>query len=282
MSSILVTGGAGFIGTALIKKLYNEGHRVVSLDDYSIGSEDNHITGVKYIKADIELVKELKNQYDIIFHLAALSRIQPSYDNPTETFRVNSVGVKAICEFAKRNNSKVIYAGSSSKWHNPYQSPYASCKHIGEEICKMYKSSFGLNVEIARFYNVYGPGEILEGDWAAVIGKWRNQISKGSSLTIVGDGKQRRDFTHIEDIVDGLCKIAFNDEVHIDAWELGTGKNYSIIEVYNMFKERFGCDRWHIDNQKGNYKETLQENKDAQVRLKWKPKDRLKEYISGL
>lgn len=282
MSSILVTGGAGFIGTALIKKLYNQGHRVVSLDDYSIGSEDNHIAGVKYIKADIELIKELKNQYDIIFHLAALSRIQPSYDNPTETFRVNSVGVKAICEFAKRNNSKVIYAGSSSKWHNPYQSPYASCKHIGEEICKMYKSSFGLNVEIARFYNVYGPGEILEGDWAAVIGRWRNQISKGSSLTIVGDGNQRRDFTHIEDIIDGLCKIAFSDEVHEDAWELGTGKNYSILEVYNMFKERFDCDRWHIDNQKGNYKETLQENKDAQKRLKWKPKDRLKEYISGL
>ena len=272
MSSILVTGGAGFIGTALIKKLYNQGHRVVSLDDYSIGSEDNHIAGVKYIKADIELIKELKNQYDIIFHLAALSRIQPSYDNPTETFRVNSVGVKAICEFAKRNNSKVIYAGSSSKWHNPYQSPYASCKHIGEEICKMYKSSFGLNVEIARFYNVYGPGEILEGDWAAVIGRWRNQISKGSSLTIVGDGNQRRDFTHIEDIIDGLCKIAFSDEVHEDAWELGTGKNYSILEVYNMFKERFDCDRWHIDNQKGNYKETLQENKRCTKKIKMETK----------
>jgi len=282
MLSILITGGAGFIGSALIKKLSKEGHRVVSLDDYSIGTDSNHVEGVKYIKADIELIKEMKNQYDIIFHLAALSRIQPSYNNPSETFRVNSIGTQAVCEFARLNDSKIIYSGSSSKWHDPYKSPYAGFKHIGEQICKTYKYSFDTNIEIVRSYNVYGPGEITNGDWAAVIGKWRGYVEQGSPLPIVGDGKQRRDFTYIEDIVDGLYRIAMSNESHDDAWELGTGKNYSILEVYNMFKEKFNCEANFILNQHGNYKETLQKNKDAQTRLGWAPKDRLKEYISTL
>lgn len=282
MLSILVTGGAGFIGSALIKKLSKEGHRVVSIDDYSIGTSSNHVEGVKYIKADIELIKEFKNQYDIIFHLAALSRIQPSYNNPSETFRVNSIGTQAVCEFARLNDSKIIYSGSSSKWHDPYGSPYAGFKHIGEQICKTYKYSFDTNIEIVRSYNVYGPGEITNGDWAAVIGKWRGCIEQGLPLPIVGDGKQRRDFTYIEDIVDGLYRIAMSNESHDDAWELGTGKNYSVLEVYNMFKQKFNCEAKFTLNQNGNYKETLQKNKDAQTRLGWAPKDRLKEYISTL
>ena len=139
-----------------------------------------------------------------------------------------------------------------------------------------------MDIEIARFYNVYGPHEIVDGDMAAVIGIFRNQVSEGKALTIVGDGKQRRDFTHVEDIVDGLYRIAMSNEKHEDAWELGTGKNYSILEVYEMFKERFGCDRWHIEDQPGNYRVTLQENTDAQDRLGWNPEDRLEEYISTL
>ena len=139
-----------------------------------------------------------------------------------------------------------------------------------------------MDIEIARFYNVYGPKEIVEGDMAAVIGIWRNSIQNGAALRIVGDGKQRRDFTHVYDIVDGLYRIGFKNEVHEDAWELGTGKNYSILEVYEMFKEKFECDRWHVADEPGNYRETLQVNTDAQDRLNWKPQDRLKEYILSL
>ena len=139
-----------------------------------------------------------------------------------------------------------------------------------------------MDIEIARFYNVYGPHEIVDGDMAAVIGIFRNQIAEGRALTIVGDGEQRRDFTHVVDIVDGLYRIGTSKEKHEDAWELGTGTNYSILEVYELFKERFGCDRWHIDDQPGNYRVTLQENTDAQDRLGWAPKDRLKEYILTL
>jgi UDP-glucose 4-epimerase len=278
---ILVTGGAGFIGGNLIKKLIKEEHDVDSLDNYSTGKIENELPRCDYYSCDIETVNTF-GTYDKIYHLAALSRIQPSFNNPNETFRVNTLGTQQVLELARRTGAKVIYAGSSSRWHYPYQSPYASCKYMGEEICKMYKKTYGMDIEIARFYNVYGPNEIVDGDMAAVIGIWRNQIAKDQALTIVGDGQQRRDFTHVDDIVDGLYKIGFKNEKHEDAWELGTGINYSILEVFEMFKEKFNCDRWHIENQPGNYRVTLQENKDAQVRLGWRPKDRLKEYILNL
>tara|TARA_Y100000114_G_scaffold157230_1_gene188211 strand:+ start:917 stop:1777 length:861 start_codon:yes stop_codon:yes gene_type:complete len=282
---ILVTGGAGFVGTNLIKKLLKERHDVFSLDNYSIGTEDNHVKGCKYVFGDVNDVDihfEGGRKFDLIYHLAALSRIQPSFDSPNRTFIANTIGTQKICEFAKKSNTKIVYSGSSSKWHNPYQSPYAACKHFGEEICKMYKITYGMDIEIVRFYNVYGPGEITKGDWAAVIGKWRHCVDINVALSIVGDGNQRRDFTHVEDIVDGLYKIGFKDEVHNDAWELGTGKNYSILEVYEMFNERFNCDKYHVADQAGNYRQTLQVNTDAQKRLNWKPQDRLKEYILNL
>ncbi len=281
---ILVTGGAGFIGSNLIHRLLQEGHQVTSLDDYSTGTVDNELqwSNCKYIKADICDVKQAGHEFDKIFHLAALSRIQPSFNNPSATFNTNVVGTQAVLEWARVINAKVIYAGSSSKWHDPYQSPYAACKYMGEEVCKMYKVTYGMDVEIARFYNVYGPKEIVEGDMAAVIGIWRHCVDIGVALRIVGDGEQRRDFTHVDDIVDGLYRIGFKKEVHEDAWELGTGKNYSILEVYEMFKERFDCDRWHVADEPGNYRETLQVNTDAQRRLGWQPEDKLKDYILNL
>tara|TARA_R100001509_G_scaffold164900_1_gene144130 strand:- start:2211 stop:3056 length:846 start_codon:yes stop_codon:yes gene_type:complete len=279
---ILVTGGAGFIGTNLIKKLVNEGHSVVSLDNYDSGLEENHIEGVKYIKSDIENIIHLKGQYDLVYHLAALSRIQPSFENPSDTFRVNVKGTEIVMEWARHNNMKVVYAGSSSKHHDPTISPYAMYKYLGEEVCKLYKKTFNVNVEICRFYNVYGPYEIVDGDWAAVIGIWRNQISNGEKITIVGDGEQRRDFTHVEDICDALFRVGMNNHVHEDAWELGTGINYSINEVYNMFKDKFNCECIYIPDQKGNYRKTLRENDDALNKLKWEPKDRLKDYINSL
>jgi UDP-glucose 4-epimerase len=195
---------------------------------------------------------------------------------------VNTQGTLDVCKFAHQIEAKVIYAGSSSRWHNPLQSPYACSKHMGEEIVKMYKQVFNLDAEIVRFYNVYGPNEILEGDWAAVIGRWRGQVAKNYPITIVGDGEQRRDFTHIRDIVDGLIKVAESDEKHEDAWELGTGKNYSINQVADMFIEKFNCVKVYMREQKGNYRETLRENKDAIERLGWQPEDRLPEYIKQL
>lgn len=279
---ILVTGGAGFVGSNLIKKLVSDEHRVVSLDDYSTGTKGNHIDGVKYIEGDIETIEYLAGDYDLCFHIAAQSRVQPSFDDPTETFRVNVNGTRAVCDWARNNNVKVIYAGSSSKHHDPSDSPYAMYKYLGEEVCKLYRKSYDLDVQIARFYNVYGDGESLDETYGNVIGIWRKKILTGQKLPIVGDGEQRRDFTHVDDIVDGLIKIAFGTEKHEDAWELGSGVNYSVNELFGFFKEKFDCESTSIPDQKGNYRETLNTNLDAEKYLGWKPKDRLKDYIQSL
>ena len=282
MKKILVTGGAGFIGMNLIQRLVKDGNRVVCLDDYSTGTKENHVEGVKYINGDIETIEYIKGDFDLCYHIAAQSRIQPSFEDPTECFRINVKGTQSVCEWARHNNIKVVYAGSSSKHHDPTQSPYAMYKYLGEEVCKLYRKTYGLDVEICRFYNVYGPGEVIDGDYAAVIGIWRRQVRDGEKITIVGDGEQKRDFTHVIDIVDGLVKVGDSDTKNEDAWELGVGLNYSINSVYNMFKDKFGVDCIYIPDQPGNYRETLRENDDTLDILGWKPQDRLKEYIESL
>jgi len=281
--NIVITGGLGFIGINLTKRLLENGHKIIVIDDYSVGRVENQIEGVRYLPMNVEQIEYIRgDEVDLCFHLAALSRIQPSFEAPSEFFRVNVSGTEAVCEWARKWNVKVVYSGSSSQWHDPFQSPYAMYKKLGEDVCKMYKKVFGTNIEIARFYNVYGPYEITEGKWAAVIGKWRGQIQNGEPITIVGDGEQRRDFTYVDDIVDGLIKIGFGTETHKDAWELGTGFNYSLNEVAQLFVDKFGCEIERIPNQSGNYRETKRENNDALDRLEWNPKDTLKQYIDNL
>jgi UDP-glucose 4-epimerase len=281
--NIVITGGLGFIGLNLTKRLLENGHKIIVIDDYSVGKVENQIEGVRYLPMNVEQIEYIRgDEVDLCFHLAALSRIQPSFETPSEFFRVNVSGTEAVCEWARKWNVKVVYSGSSSQWHDPFQSPYAMYKKLGEDVCKMYRKVFGTNIEIARFYNVYGPYEITEGKWAAVIGKWRGQIQNGEPITIVGDGEQRRDFTYVEDIVDGLIKIGFGTKTHEDAWELGTGFNYSLNELAQLFVDKFGCEIQRIPNQSGNYRETKRENNDALDRLEWNSKDVLKEYIQNL
>lgn len=283
---ILVTGGAGFVGTNLVKRLVTNGHEVVVLDDYSTGTKSNHVKGATYYDDDVKWINSwfsFTEDIDLIYHLAGLSRIQPSFENPSETFDVNTLGTQRVLEFARKKGIKVIYAGSSSKHHDPYQSPYAACKYLGEELCKLYKKTYGMSIEICRFYNVYGPHEVIDGDWAAVIGIWRRQIRDNQPITIVGDGEQKRDFTHVHDIVDALLKLNAHDtKPTFDAWELGTGINYSINQVADMFEKYSGCKRKYIPNQQGNYKETLRESDEAIEFLDWEPHDRLEEYIKSL
>lgn len=279
MKKVLVTGGCGFVGYALTLELIKRGYDVDVIDNLSIGKEAKIPEGCNFLGGDIRGMDNQNDKpYTYIFHLAALSRIQPSFKNPTLTFSVNVDGTKKVVEYAYKNKCKLIYSGSSSRWHNPVLSPYAMTKHMGEEWIKLFKEVYGLNAEIARFYNVYGPGELVTSDMSAVIGIWRNSISKGETIKIHGDGEQRRDFTHIHDIVDGLIRIAESDETHEDAWELGTGKNYSLNEVANMF----GVLSEYVDDVKGNYRVTLRENNDTIERLGWQPIDRLKEYIENL
>ena len=283
MKKALVTGGAGFIATNLIKSLLKRNIKVVSLDNYSTGYKLNEMKGVKYYNLDIEEIDKINDQdFDTCFHLAAQSRVQPSFENPQESVRVNVSGTLMVLEWAKKRNVKVIYAGSSSKHHQPSDSPYAMSKFLGEEICKLYKNSFNVNVEIARFYNVYGPLEPLDEKFGNVIGIWQVIANKKKQLPIVGDGNQKRDFTHVVDIVDGLLRIANTEIKHQDAWEIGTGVNYTINDLFKMFKEKFNVDHKYIPDQPGNYRETLRVNDDLINMLNWEPKDRLKEYIKNL
>ena len=283
MKKVLVSGGAGFIGTNLIAKLIELKIEVVSIDNYSTGSKKNELQLAKYVDGDIESIQQFDNQnFDYCIHLAAQSRVQPSFEDPEESFRVNAKGTLKVMQWARKNNIKVIYAGSSSKHHDPSDSPYAMTKYLGEEICKLYQKSYDVDVEISRFYNVYGPYEPLDEKFGNVIGIWRCKAKEGKPLPIVGNGEQRRDFTHVDDIVSGLIKIASSNIKHQDAWEIGSGVNYSINELFEMFRLKFNVPSINIEDQPGNYRKTLRTNDDMLNKLNWKPSDRLNEYIQNL
>lgn len=280
MKVVLITGGCGFVGNALANELIKRNYAVDVIDDMSIGDEAKIPIGCNFLGGDVRNMSSVPDvSYDCIFHLAALSRIQPSFQNPSETFSVNTDGTVQVVEYAYRNKCKLIYSGSSSRWHNPILSPYAMSKYMGEEWIKMYKEVYGLRAEIVRFYNVYGPGELVDSYMAAVIGKWRAAIQRGEPIKIYGDGEQRRDFTHIDDIVDGLIRVSESNLTQSDAWELGTGNNYSLNEVASMFGN---VSKEYVGDVKGNYRETIRVNDYAIDLLGWQPKDRLNEYITGL
>jgi UDP-glucose 4-epimerase len=286
MKKALITGGCGFVGYELTKQLINNGFDVDIIDNLSIGKESKDVTsiGANFLGGDIRAMENIPDKkYDYVFHLAALSRIQPSFVNPNTTFTVNVDGTRQVLEYVRRNGGKLIYAGSSSRHHNPELSPYAMSKYLGEQLCSLYRRVYDVNVEITRFYNVYGSGELIDSHMAAVIGIFRKNVKEDKPLLIHGDGEQRRDFTHIDDICDGLRMIAESDIHHSEGWELGTGKNYSLNEVFNMFKERFqNIQKQHVENVKGNYRETIRLNDKALDELGWKPTDKLKGYINSL
>ena len=286
MKKVLVTGGCGFVGYELTKQLIGQGFEVDVIDNLSIGKESKDVIsiGANFLGGDIRAMENIPDkQYDYIFHLAALSRIQPSFTNPNTTFSVNVDGTRQVLEYVRRNGGKLIYVGSSSRHHNPELSPYAMSKYLGEQLCTLYRRVYNVNVEIIRLYNVYGPGELVDSHMAAVIGIFRKNVKEDKPLLIHGDGEQRRDFTHIDDICCGLRMIAESNIHHYDGWELGTGKNYSLNEVFNMFKERFqNIQKQYVENVKGNYRETIRLNDKALDEVGWKPNDKLKNYINSL
>ena len=278
---ILVTGGVGFVGTNLIKRLLKDGHDVVSIDNYSTGFKENEQDGCEYCNIDISSVSSnagltnfYRNTFDVIFHMAALARIQPSITNPSETLKNNFESTLNILEYARENNTQVVYAGSSSKHHGLWGSPYAWSKYSGEQLCKLYSEVYDLSTTICRFYNVYGPHHIRSGTYATVLGIFEQQCLDEKPLTIVGDGEQRRDFTHINDIVDGLVKC-IGKTYKAEEFELGSGKNYSINEIADMFNH----ETTHIAARPGEYDVTLCDYSKAENYLGYKPTVNIKTYI---
>ncbi len=153
---ILVTGGAGFVGTNLIKRLLKEGHQVVSIDNYNTGLKSNHQEGAEYLEYDIRNI----NNYDwvkpeFVFHMAAIARIQPSFEKPQDYFEVNALGTMRLIDWCAKANVPVVYAGSSSKHSGKFKNPYTFSKDIGEELVELYQTHYGLEASIARFYNTF-------------------------------------------------------------------------------------------------------------------------------
>ena len=279
---MLVTGGAGFVGTNLIKRLLKDNHEVISIDNYSTGKKENHQEGCRYWNFDLSdkccPVLE-RDEYDVIFHLAALARIQPSLINPYKSIFNNFVSSLNIFEYARRNNIKVVYAGSSTFHHGLYSSPYAWSKYSGEELCKLYSSVYDLSTAICRFYNVYGPYQLEDGEYSTILGIFEKQYREGKPLTITADGEQRRDFTYIDDIVDGLVKSSEHN-FKAEFFELGKGVNYSINEIADMFGKDYP--REYIPARKGEYDVTLADYSKAKLKLGWEPKGDIIQYIKSI
>ena len=280
----LVTGGAGFVGTNLIKRLLKDGYDVISFDNYSTGYKENEQKGCEYINIDItnkmslSWIFSIVGKVDVIFHLAALGRIQPSLKNPSPPIQTNVMGTLNILEYARENNVQVIYSGSSTKHAGIFKSPYAWSKHGGEELCKLYSKVYDLNTTICRFYNVYGEHHIRTGDYATVIGIFEDQFIDGKPLSVTGDGEQRRDFTHIDDIVDAIIRCVGKD-FRAEEFEFGRGINYSINEIAKMFGDDYPIK--YIKARLGEYPTTLADYSNAENKLEWKPKLNIEDYITN-
>ena len=275
---ILVTGGAGFVGTNLIKRLLKEGYEVTSIDNYNTGLESNHQEGCKYLNFDIRTVYDYNFiKPDVIFHMAAIARIQPSFENPKDYFTVNANGTMNIVEWCSKNNVPLIYAGSSSKHSGKFKNPYTFSKDIGEDIIKLYEEHFNLSSTITRFYNVYGPYQLTEGGYTTLIGRWLYNMENNIQCEVYGDGEQRRDFTHVDDIVEALVNIMDNKVYGYD-FELGRGKNVSVNEVAKMMN----ITPIYKDAKPGEARHTLNTDNTANQILGWNPQKELIDYLKNI
>ncbi|CAE7860220.1 unnamed protein product [Symbiodinium microadriaticum] len=284
--------GAGFVGSHLVDLLLDQEYEVDVIDDFSTGKKSNlnskanviYSMDVKGFRYSSEFQKP--RNYDVIFHLAAQPRIQPSFDDPAKTHDSNVTGTLSILEYARRcsdfrlnhlkglKKTRVVYAGSSTFYHDVYANPYAFCKHIGEEYCKLYNKVYDIPVSIARFFNVYGPRQLDEGAYATVVGVFERQAKAGEKLTVTGDGEQRRDFTHVKDIVSGLLAMSEKDW-NGEVFPLGTGMNHSINELAQMFNREY----IHIPKRPGEAQETRADISFTKEKLGWNPVMSLEEYV---
>jgi len=277
----IVTGGLGFIGSNLTDRLVELGCEVCVVDNLSTGKQSRLNPKTKWINADIQddlssLFAE-DDKYDVIFHLGAQARIQPSFQLPIETSSINVLGTMRALELAKKMGAKLVYAGSSSFYGDPHKNPYALSKWLGEEMCIMYNQVYGVPVAIARFFNVYGPRQPTEGQYATVIGIFERQKTAKESLTVTGTGEQRRDFTHVSDIVTGLIAMScesWNGEI----FNLGSGVNFSIKEVAEMFEPQ---EIIYLPQRPGEADSTLADIQFTSDKLNWFPTVGLEDYING-
>ena len=283
---ILITGGAGFIGSCLIKYLLKKKIKetIISIDNYSTGSTKNHAKNkkVKYIKGDNKDINNILHKYKknikIIFHFGEFSRIYQSFKNYKKCLEYNLRSSFEVIEFAKINRIKIIYSATSSSLGNNGKdenlSPYAWSKSKNIELIKNYNKWFGLKYELVYFYNVYGPGQIKKTSMSAVIGIFETQYKRNQPLTVVKPGSQRRDFTHIDDIVRG-CYLAWK-KGNQNEYMLGTKKSYSVNQIAKMFKTKVKFIKPRLGERFGS----TMLNDNARKILGYKANIDIKDYIS--
>tara|TARA_B100000287_G_scaffold429752_1_gene483673 strand:+ start:506 stop:1420 length:915 start_codon:yes stop_codon:yes gene_type:complete len=287
---ILVTGGAGFVGTNLVKSLLKK-HEEIDiqvLDNFSTGFRHNMVEDdrVKYHEFDVadyffdnHLNDTLGDwRPDTIYHLAALARIQPSFTEPKNTFAANTIGTQNILEWARQNgNIQVVYAGSSSSHGDIYANPYTFYKYNGEMLVELYSKIYDLPTAICRFYNVYGEHMIpADNPYVAVVAIFDKQKLNNEPLTVTNDGEQRRDFTHVLDICSGLMACQGRTDLKAEYFELGSGRNHSINELVTMYES----DSVNIGPRPGEMRTTLCTDTKAHEMLGWKPTRNLEDYIA--
>jgi UDP-glucose 4-epimerase len=282
----LVTGGLGFVGSNLVDMLISQGDEVWVLDNLSSDSStmDNLNSKALTVIGDVINIKDQfeGHRFDRIFHLAAMARIQPSFEKPLDYFQSNALGTAELMEFARNSGSgMVVYATTSSKNHgSPYITPYTYSKVVGEGILKTYAECFDHPCAMATFYNVYGPREPRKGEWATVVAKFGRQWHEGDQLTVVGDGSQSRDFTHVEDICKGLIRISEGNWKG-DNFDLGRGKPITILEVACMWTGNNYDRVTEVPLRKNEGQHTESEWMKTYTLTRWKAEHNLEDYIKA-
>jgi len=293
----LVTGGAGFIGSNLVDRLLELGHEVVVIDNEYSDAHDqfywnDKAQNYKYDIRDYQNTRPLYDGVDYVFHIAAEARIQPAILNPIEAVSINSVGTCTVLQCSREAGVKRVVYSSTSSGYGMNQSPnietqpddclnpYSVSKVNGEKLCKMYTNLYGLPTILFRYFNVYGERQPLKGQYAPVVGIFLRQRAVGEPLTIVGDGNQRRDFTHVRDVVQANILAAI-EEVDSDAfgqvYNVGTGNNYSVNQIARMISDN----TINIAPRPGESRVTLANNQKLRRTFGWEPTMKLEDWING-
>ena len=284
--TVLVTGGAGLIGPSLIELLLPK-YRVVSLDNYFIGSEKNHIEGAEYVRGDTKDIEKLVGDEKprIVFHLGEYSRVEQSFTDLPLVWESNVHGAFCVFEYWRKRGllgegCKLVYAGSSTKFADGGlgrdQSPYAWMKASNTELVRNYGNWFSLPYAITYFYNAYGPRELSEGPYASVMGIFKRKYWAGEPITVVAPGTQKRNFTHVEDIARGL--LAVGEKGQGDEYGIGSPESYSVLEIAKMFTDNIEM----LPERPGNRMESIVDTTRIEKEFGWKPQHTVREYIESL
>ncbi len=275
----VVTGGAGFVGSHLCERLVRDGYRVISLDNYFTGSPANHVHGVEYRTGHTkDIGQHISETPDIIYHLGEYARTEKSFEDVEYVWDQNKIGTLGVLEFWRRAKCKLVYAGSSTKFADEgegrNQSPYAWSKATNTELVKNYADWFGLSYAITYFYNVYGPRE-MSGAYGTLISIFHSLYKNGQPLTVVSPGTQVRNFTHVNDIVNGLVLVGERGDG--DGYGIGADETYSVIDVARMF-----CDDIIMTPERKGNRKTSHADAARTKDLGWATTHTLPEYIGAL